>query len=53
MEEGKTLQNEVASDAYDASEKPFDFLAAGGLTALLCEADPARRQKLAEALKKL
>ena len=53
MEEGKTLQNEVASDAYDASEKPFDILAAGGLTALLCEADPARRQKLAEALKKL
>jgi len=53
MEEEKTLINEVAADAYDASEKPFDFLAVGGLTALLCEADPAQRQKLTEALKKL
>lgn len=53
MEEEKTLINEVASDAYDASEKPFDFLAAGGLTALLCEPDPAQRQKITESLKNL
>ncbi|MBW2639762.1 MAG: zinc-ribbon domain-containing protein [Deltaproteobacteria bacterium] len=40
----KTIIEEVDSSAYDASEKPFDFVEQGVETALLCEPDPALKQ---------
>ncbi len=53
MEEEKTLLNEVASERYDASDRPFDFVGEGELTALVCETDPAVREKISGALKEL
>ena len=53
MEEEKTLLNEVALEEYDASDKPFDFLEEGGETALVCESDPAVREKITDSLKSL
>jgi response regulator RpfG family c-di-GMP phosphodiesterase len=53
MEEEKTLLNEVASERYDASDRPFDFVGEGGLTALVCETDPAGREKISGGLKEL
>jgi CheY-like chemotaxis protein len=51
MEEGKkSLVNEVAAAGYDAGEKPFDFISAGSETALVCEADPAIREKITKTL---
>ena len=46
MEEGKTLENEVASAGYDAADRPFDFVGEGGATALVCESDTAIREKI-------
>lgn len=46
----KTIIEEVDSSAYDASEKPFDFVEEGVETALLCEPDPAIRAKIITAL---
>ena len=46
----KTIIEEVDSSAYDASEKPFDFVEQGVETALLCEPDPAIRSKIITAL---
>jgi predicted Zn finger-like uncharacterized protein len=37
--------------SYDASDKPFDFIEEEGLTALLCEQNPAARQTVVNALK--
>lgn len=37
-------------DAYDASEKPFDFVEEDALTALICEPDPAIRDKVGSVL---
>jgi DNA-binding NtrC family response regulator len=51
MDEQKDLVNEVASAGYDAADRPFDFVDEGGATALICESDPALREKLTEALK--
>ncbi len=34
------------SDVYDAAEKPFDFVEEDALTALVCEDDPAVREKI-------
>jgi CheY-like chemotaxis protein len=53
MEEGKTLVNEVTAASYDAADRPFDFVGEGGLTALLCEPDPAARERIGESLKAL
>ena len=53
MEEEKSLLSEVASDTYDASDRPFDFLETGGETALICEPDPSTREKISNALKGL
>lgn len=50
MDGEKTLINEVASDAYDASDKPFDFVEEGADTALICESDPALRNKINKIL---
>jgi uncharacterized protein YbaR (Trm112 family) len=41
---------ELAAEAYDAAEKPFDFIEEGVETALVCEADPAVGGKLATLL---
>jgi len=46
----KTIIEEVDSSAYDASEKPFDFVEQGVETALLCEPDPAIRSKIITVL---
>jgi CheY-like chemotaxis protein/DNA-directed RNA polymerase subunit RPC12/RpoP len=49
----KTIIDEVDSGAYDASEKPFDFLEEGAETALLCEPDPAVRGKIRSTLENM
>ena len=51
MEEEKTLSNEEESYEYDASDKPFDFVEVGIGTALVCESDPAAREKTSSALR--
>ena len=40
-----------SSAAYDASEKPFDFIEEEGLTALVCESNPLVQTTITEALK--
>ena len=49
-EEKKSLVNEVASAGYDAAEKPFDFIGTDSKTALICEANPAVKEKIAGTL---
>ncbi len=44
------IYDEVASGAYDASEKPFDFVEEEGKTALVCESDPEIKKALTDAL---
>jgi CheY-like chemotaxis protein len=51
MEEEKTLFNEEGSYEYDASDKPFDFVEVGTGTALVCESNPAAREKISSVLK--
>ena len=53
MEEEKTLVKEMASEGYDAADRPFDFIEEGGATALLCEPDPAVREKVSGSLKEM
>ncbi|MBW2193498.1 MAG: zinc-ribbon domain-containing protein [Deltaproteobacteria bacterium] len=50
---GKSILDEVADSTYDASDKPFDFVEEGTETALLCESDPAIREKIRTALSNL
>jgi len=40
----------AASEAYDASDKPFDFVEEEGKTALVCEADPGIKKTINTAL---
>jgi predicted Zn finger-like uncharacterized protein len=40
-----------SNSAYDASEKPFDFIEEEGLTALVCESNPLVQNTITEALK--
>jgi CheY-like chemotaxis protein len=47
------LTNEFPSDEYSADDKPFDFLEQGVQTALVCEDDPATRNKISAKLKKM
>jgi len=49
----KTIIDQVASDTYDASEKPFDFLEEGVETALVCEHDQVLREKIHSALQRM
>lgn len=49
----KTLMDEVASDSYSASDKPFDFLEEGAETALVCEPDEGVRETVQAALKNM
>ncbi len=51
MEEEKTQVKETASEGYDAADRPFDFIEEGGATALVCEPDPAVREKVSASLK--
>ena len=53
MEDGKSLLNEVAAEGYDAADRPFDFVGEGGETALVCEPDPAVREKISGALREV
>ena len=53
MEEEKTLLNEIAAGSYDASDRPFDFVATDAKTALICEPDEDVRTKLCRALDSL
>jgi len=50
MEEEKNLLTEIASGNYDASDRPFDFVATDAETALICEPDEQVRAKLESAL---
>lgn len=43
-------EDKVSEENYDASEKPFDFVEEDALTALICEPDPAIRDKVASVL---
>jgi CheY-like chemotaxis protein len=52
MKEDKTLLNQVTSAGYDPADRPFDFVGGGGATALVCEPDPALREKISSGLKK-
>ncbi len=53
MEENKTLVDEVASDAYDPSDRPFDFVEEGAETALICESDPSIKAEMTSILKEM
>lgn len=53
MEENKTLVDEVASDTYDPSDRPFDFVEEGGKTALICESDPSTKAEMTSVLKEM
>jgi predicted Zn finger-like uncharacterized protein len=44
---------EKGGDAYDAADKPFDFLEEGTETALVCENEPDLRAKIREGLEGL
>jgi CheY-like chemotaxis protein len=50
MEEENTVLTEVASEDYDAADRPFDFVEEGGSTALICESHPAVREKIGGSL---
>lgn len=52
MDEEKELLDEISSDPYDASDKPFDFIEEGIETVLICEYDSSIRAKIAVDLKK-
>ena len=39
-----------SNNSYDATEKPFDFIEEEGLTALVCESNPAVRKTIIQAL---
>lgn len=53
MAEEKQPVSEVGSDAYDSSDKPFDFVGEDAETALICESDPALKEKISTAMKTL
>ncbi len=46
----ETAAKEVVSDAYDPSEKPFDYLQEGMATALICEHDLKAKHKIRSVL---
>jgi CheY-like chemotaxis protein len=50
MEEQKDLLKEVEWEGYDAADRPFDFVVEGTATALICEPDPAIREKISSDL---
>jgi predicted Zn finger-like uncharacterized protein len=48
-----STQSSGAAGAYDAADRPFDFLEEGAETALLCEPDAAVREQMAQRLKSM
>jgi predicted Zn finger-like uncharacterized protein len=48
-----SLVEDVAAGAYDAAERPFDFLEEGARTAIVCENDPEYQVKILDALQSL
>ena len=44
------LSSEDKAESYDAADKPFDFIEEDALTALICEPDPAVREKVSSVL---
>lgn len=50
MEEKTVLANEVFSAGYDTAEFSFDFIGMDSETALVCESDPAIKEKITKAL---
>jgi CheY-like chemotaxis protein len=52
MADDKNLSKEESYE-YDASDRPFDFVEVGIGTALVCELDPAARQKISSALREM
>ena len=44
------MNNQEKTTAYDASDKPFDFIEEEGLTALLCEQNPLASKTIQNAL---
>jgi hypothetical protein len=53
MGEQKAYLKEVASEGYDAADRPFDFVMEGDATALVCEPDPTTREKISGSIKEL
>jgi predicted Zn finger-like uncharacterized protein len=45
-----SAEDKTGEENYDAAEKPFDFVEEDALTALICEPDPAIRDKVASVL---
>ena len=50
QETGIASFDQADSDAYDASEKPFDFIEEEGRTALICESDSSIKKKIKKVL---
>ena len=50
MDDEKTLHDSVASEVYDASQRPFDFIEEGKETALICETDSGLKEKIGTVL---
>jgi predicted Zn finger-like uncharacterized protein len=47
---GDALAQAIDNDAYDVTDRPFDFIEEEGLTALLCESNPVVRKTVLKAL---
>lgn len=50
MEEKTSVADEVISMDYDSAEVSFDFIGMNNETALVCEFDPAIKEKITKAL---
>ncbi len=53
MEDQDILMDEGTSEGYDAADRLFHFMLDGVATALVCEPDPAVREKISGSLKEL
>lgn len=53
MEEEKPVVKEAQLEAYDASDRPFDFVEEDVETALVCESDASIKEKISTAMKGL
>jgi predicted Zn finger-like uncharacterized protein len=49
-EDQDSSSDEAFSGAYDASEKPFDFIEEEGKTAMVCEQDPELKKRIINGL---
>lgn len=53
MSDEQKVIDEIASQEYDAADKPFDFIEEGRQTALLCEPDDSLKSKAQAQLQDL